>query len=76
MTEASDKQLAAARALVAELAEKLRLDAHVELWDGSRLPLGAAASGPLTLKIASPGVIGGLLAFYAFGAGRISIDRQ
>ena len=61
MAEASDKQLVAARALVAELAEKLRLDAHVELWDGSRLPLGAAASGPLTLKIASPGVIGGLL---------------
>ena len=34
------KQLKAAKALVTELAGKLDLDAHVRLWDGTRLPLG------------------------------------
>jgi cyclopropane-fatty-acyl-phospholipid synthase len=57
----AQKQLDTARALIADLAEKLRLDAQVELWDGSRVPLGPAVSGPLTLKIAGPGVIGALL---------------
>ena len=61
MPSRADKQNAAARRVVEALARKLDLDAHVELWDGSRLPLGANATGPLTLKIASPAVIGTML---------------
>lgn len=51
------KQLEAARSLVEAVAGKLDLDAHVRLWDGSRLPLGRAASGPFEIVIADPGVI-------------------
>ncbi len=53
----TEKQLAAAKALIAELGGQLGLDAHVRLWDGSRLPLGANASGPFEIKINDPGVI-------------------
>lgn len=55
------KQIEAARALVRELAGKLDIDAHVKLWDGSRLPLGANASGPFEISIADAGVIGAIL---------------
>ena len=51
------KQLEAARSLVEAVAGKLDLDAHVRLWDGSRLALGKAASGPFEIVIADPGVI-------------------
>jgi cyclopropane-fatty-acyl-phospholipid synthase len=57
----ADRQLESARHLVAELAEKLDIDANVRLWDGSRLPLGKRASGPFEISIASPGVIGALM---------------
>ena len=33
----------------------------VRLWDGSRLPLGSAVTGPLEVAIAGPGVIASLL---------------
>jgi cyclopropane-fatty-acyl-phospholipid synthase len=56
-----DRQLGAIRRVVAALAERLAIDAHVELWDGSRLPLGPAAEGPLTIRIASPAAIGAML---------------
>lgn len=55
------KQIEAARALVGELAGKLDIDAHVKLWDGSRLPLGQNASGPFEISIADAGVIGAIL---------------
>lgn len=55
------KQIEAARALVRELAGKLDIDAHVKLWDGSRLPLGQNASGPFEISIADAGVIGAIL---------------
>jgi cyclopropane-fatty-acyl-phospholipid synthase len=51
------KQLSAAKALLADLGPKLDLDAHVRLWDGSRLPLGPNAKGPFEIAIADPGVI-------------------
>ena len=58
MTNSSDaKRLAATKSLVGELADTLRLDAFVRLWDGSRLPLGPDASGPFEIVIADPGVI-------------------
>lgn len=55
------KQIEAARALVRELAGKLDIDAHVRLWDGSRLPLGENAAGPFEISIADAGVIGAIL---------------
>jgi cyclopropane-fatty-acyl-phospholipid synthase len=60
-TDTSARQLAAAKRLIGELADKLDLDAHVRLWDGSRTPLGPNASGPFELSIAGPGVIGSML---------------
>jgi len=63
-----NRQLTAARDLVAHLADHLDLDALVRLWDGTRVPLGRGASGPLTIGIASPGVIASLVR-------RPSLDR-
>lgn len=57
----SAKQLAAARRLIAEIADTLDLDASVRLWDGSVVPLGREVKCPLTLTIASPGVVASLL---------------
>lgn len=61
MASRQDKQLQAARALVADLAAQLDLNAWVRLWDGSRLPLGKEPTGPLELKIASPDVISAIV---------------
>lgn len=47
--------------LARDIGAKLDLDAHVELWDGSRHPLGADPKGPFVLKIADPGVVSSLL---------------
>ena len=55
------KQLAAARRLIAEIADALDIDAAVQLWDGSRVPLGQNVRGPLTLTIAGPGVVASML---------------
>ena len=60
-TDSSARQLAAAKRLIGDLADKLDLDAHVRLWDGSRTPLGRNATGPFELSIAGPGVIGSML---------------
>ena len=57
----SEKQLAAIKSLIQELGERLDIDAFVALWDGSRIPLGKDASGPLEIGISSPGTIGALL---------------
>ena len=57
MTSQDEKRLAAAKALIGELAQSLNLDAFVRLWDGSRLPLGAGASGSSEIIIFEPGVI-------------------
>ncbi|RIA47323.1 SAM-dependent methyltransferase [Dichotomicrobium thermohalophilum] len=59
--QAQDRQVAAARGLVAHLADHLDLDASVRLWDGTLLPLGRDPRGPLTISIAAPGVIASLL---------------
>ena len=59
--DSSARQLAAAKRLIGDLADKLDLDAHVRLWDGSRTALGRNASGPFELSIAGPGVIGSML---------------
>jgi cyclopropane-fatty-acyl-phospholipid synthase len=58
---ANARHLAAARELIAILAEKLDLNASVRLWDGSRHPLGPKVTGPFEIVIANPRVIGALL---------------
>ena len=61
MATKEERQLEAARGLVRDCAAKLDLNAWVRLWDGSRLPLGAAPTGNLEISIASPAVIGAIL---------------
>src|SRR5262245_42408670 len=57
----SAHQLEAARAVLRRLAESLNARFSVELWDGSRVPLGADVHPDLRVVIKSPGVIAGLL---------------
>ena len=59
--EKSQKQLDAAKALITELGTKLDLDAHVRLWDGTRLPLGPKANGPFEIVISDPGVVASMV---------------
>jgi hypothetical protein len=53
--------LAAARALVEEVASHLDIDASVKLWDGSLVPLGREVRSNLKLTIASPGTVASLV---------------
>ena len=64
----SDKLVQAARRAIEQIAACLDLDLSVGLWDGSRVPLGRSVTGPMTLSIASPGVVASLLR-------RPSLDR-
>jgi cyclopropane-fatty-acyl-phospholipid synthase len=57
----AERQLEAARNMIAQAARTLDLNASVRLWDGSAVPLGANVTGPFEIHIANPGVIGGLL---------------
>jgi cyclopropane-fatty-acyl-phospholipid synthase len=57
----AEKQLAAAKELAAEFADKLDLNASLRLWDGSAVPLGKSVTGPFEISIADAGVIGSLL---------------
>lgn len=57
----AERQLEAARTIIAELARTLDIDASVRLWDGSVHPLGAHVTGPFEISIANPGVIGAIL---------------
>jgi cyclopropane-fatty-acyl-phospholipid synthase len=56
-----DRQLAAARQLVDDLARHLDLDLSVRLWDGTLVPLGSRVESRLAITIGSPGVISSLL---------------
>lgn len=57
----SERQLDAARRLGSALAERLDIDANLELWDGSRVPLGRTVTRPLAIRISEPGVIASLV---------------
>ena len=57
----SARQLASARRVIEMIGERIDLDAHVRLWDGTRVPLGRNVTGPFELRISGPGVIGALL---------------
>ena len=54
MTDKADRQIAAARRLVAHLAQTLDADLSVRLWNGERLPLGARVSDDLGFAINTP----------------------
>jgi len=47
----AEKQLCAARAIIAHLAEHLQADLSVVLWNGEVLPLGPGARDDIRLAI-------------------------
>jgi cyclopropane-fatty-acyl-phospholipid synthase len=55
------QQLAAMQALLSQLAELLDARFSVQLWDGSRVPMGRDVDPRLFISIRGPGVIGSLL---------------
>ncbi len=59
----SDRHLAAARALLEQIARDLNAPVQIELWDGSRVPLGedAGDGDAPALRLAGPGVLRRLL---------------
>ena len=62
MSESKDSQLLnAAKAVIAEVAKAVNIDASVRLWDGSVSPLGQNVSNDLAISISSPGVIASML---------------
>lgn len=61
MAERDSRLIGAARRLAEEIARHLDIDASVELWDGSRVPLGANVRSDLRLTITGPGVIPSLV---------------
>lgn len=67
MTNKTDRQLAAARRLVAHLAQTLDADLSVRLWNGERLPLGSKVSDDLGFAINSPQALTRLVRWPRFG---------
>lgn len=61
----AERQLSAIKALIAELRERLDLNAAVRLWDGSSAALGANVTSGLAIAIDGPGTIGTLLRCHA-----------
>ena len=57
----SERYLAAARALAADIRETADLAISVRLWDGELHPLGSAPVPGLAISIAEPGVIAALV---------------
>lgn len=55
------QQLAAAQAVLAQVAELLDARFSIQLWDGSRVPLGRDVDPRLFISISGPGVISSLL---------------
>ncbi len=53
--------LANARAMIAHMADHLRADLSIELWNGEVLPLGPGARDDIRIVIASPVAIGRLV---------------
>jgi len=60
-TDTSTKQINAIRTVTERIADDLDIDAHVHLWDGTRLPLGREPTSPFEFRIAGPGVIAAIL---------------
>jgi cyclopropane-fatty-acyl-phospholipid synthase len=75
------RQLTAARKLAAEIGAHLDVDASVQLWDGSRVPLGRSVTSPLTIGITRPGVVPSIVRWPTldrmirhYAAGDITLD--
>jgi cyclopropane-fatty-acyl-phospholipid synthase len=56
----SETRLASARALIADIHSKLKLEVGIRLWDGSVIPAGWPA-GAMTIAVADEGVIASLV---------------
>jgi len=56
-----DKRLDKTRRIVEEIARHLDIDASVQLWDGSRIPLGPNVTSNLAIAVNSPGTLTSLL---------------
>ena len=56
-----EKLLTAARNVIHEVGRHLDINASVELWNGEHVPLGREVTGPLAIRIASPGVLTSIL---------------
>jgi cyclopropane-fatty-acyl-phospholipid synthase len=81
MSTLAERQLQAAREIVAHIAERLEADISLELWNGEVLPLGPKATGDMRLVISSPGAVRRLLLkpnfitlYELFGFGDIGIE--
>jgi len=77
----TDPRLAAARRLVAHVADHLGADLSLQLWTGEVLPLGPGARDDIRIVIADPGAIRRLILkptlmtlFALFGEGQVRID--
>jgi len=57
----AQRQLHAAKTLLAELASQLNARISVQLWDGSMVPLGESVEPDMFLSISGPGVIGSIV---------------
>jgi cyclopropane-fatty-acyl-phospholipid synthase len=57
----ASQQLDATRRLVSAVGARLGARIAVELWDGSRVPLGPDVDPPLRIRVAGPDVLGTLL---------------
>ncbi len=64
----AQKQLKPTLALLDEVAKALDADIAIELWDGTRVPLGSNPAPDLAIHIKDPGIIASLLR-------RPSLDR-
>ncbi|MCP5431903.1 MAG: class I SAM-dependent methyltransferase [Alphaproteobacteria bacterium] len=61
MAPIEDRRLAAARAILSELAARLEANLSVELWNGEAVPLGPGADGTVRIALRSPDAVRRLL---------------
>jgi cyclopropane-fatty-acyl-phospholipid synthase len=59
--QGEDRRLAALRRLAEHVADQVRADVSLRLWDGSLVPLGPEARGDLAVAIRSPAAVTRLL---------------
>jgi cyclopropane-fatty-acyl-phospholipid synthase len=57
VTDGQDSRTAAARRIVAHVAEHLKADLSLQLWTGEILPLGPDARDDIRIVLSSPSVV-------------------
>ena len=60
-TQSQDKRLAAAKRIAEHVGETLDARFSIQLWDGTKIPMGKDADGQYYFSIGGPGVLGSLL---------------